>query len=57
LNKQGDAFLVGRSLREVEKREAQAEREAGAAWFITLVATLLMVILAEFFHSDNKKNK
>jgi hypothetical protein len=37
--------LAGRSLREVEKRETQAEFEAGAAWLVTLAASLCIVVL------------
>jgi len=49
--------LVGRSLREVESRESQAEMEAGVAWIITLLGSLSMVILGEFFLSDDKAGK
>ena len=37
--------LAGRSLREVEKREAQAEFEAGAAWIAALGLSLILVAL------------
>ncbi len=41
--------LVGRSLREVEVREDNAFREAAAAWFVTMAASLAAVIFGEFF--------
>ncbi|MGA9398381.1 MAG: hypothetical protein WBV22_09005 [Anaerolineaceae bacterium] len=41
--------LAGRSLREIEKRENQAEMEAGAVWIITLLGSLIMVVLGDFF--------
>ncbi len=44
-----DGYVVaGRSLREVEKREAQAELLAVAAWFITVVAILVVIAFEEY---------
>ena len=40
--------LAGRSLREVEIREGNAELIAGAAWISTLAATLVVCVLAEW---------
>ena len=39
--------LAGRSLREVERRESAAAVEAGLAWIVTMLASLVVVILAE----------
>jgi hypothetical protein len=41
-------ILAGRSLREVEVREDNAELEAGAAWIVTLAATLIACALSEW---------
>jgi hypothetical protein len=38
--------LAGRSLREVEKREAQLTQEVTAAWIVALVGSLLAIALA-----------
>jgi len=46
--------LAGRSLREVEIRENQVYQEAGAAWIISLLGSLVAVILCEFFLSKDK---
>lgn len=40
--------LAGRSLREVEKREAQAQFEAGAAWLAALGVSLILVALGSY---------
>ena len=40
--------VAGRSLREVEKREAQTQSIAFAVWALTLVAVFAVVTLAEF---------
>jgi hypothetical protein len=48
--------LAGRSLREVEVREGNAELEAGAAWIVTLAASLAAVVLGEFILAD-KRNR
>jgi hypothetical protein len=37
--------LAARSLREVEKREAQVASEAGIAWLLVLVMSLILIIL------------
>jgi hypothetical protein len=46
--------LAGRSLREVEKREAQVELEAGLALSAALAATLLLTVLCEVLLSDRR---
>ena len=44
-----NGFVVaGRSLREVENRESQAQLLAVVAWIISLVALLVVVALAEY---------
>jgi hypothetical protein len=48
--------LAGRSLREVEVREDNAELEAGAAWIVTLGASLAAVILVELILAGKRKN-
>ncbi len=40
--------VAGRSLREVENREAQTEMIAALAWLVTLAAVFVVVALAEF---------
>jgi len=41
-----DGYVVaGRSLREVEKREAQTERFAGGTWLLALVSLYVVIIL------------
>jgi hypothetical protein len=40
--------LAGRSLREVEVREGNAELEAGAAWVFAMVASLVACALGEW---------
>jgi hypothetical protein len=47
--------LAGRSLREVEVREGNAELEAGAAWIVTLAASLAAVALGEFLFAERHK--
>jgi hypothetical protein len=47
--------LAGRSLREVEVREDNAELEAGAAWIVILGASLAAVSLGEFFFAERRK--
>jgi hypothetical protein len=47
--------LAGRSLREVEKREAQAATEAALAWAVVLPTSLLLVALGRFFLSGDKQ--
>jgi len=44
--------LAGRSLREVEDRETQAELYAGIVWVAALFASLLAVVLGEFLFSS-----
>ena len=44
---QAGFVLAGRSLREVEKREAQLTNEVLAAWLVTLLGTFLLVVLFE----------
>jgi len=46
--------LAGRSLREVEIREGNAELEAGAAWILTLAVTLVMCALGEWILSSKR---
>lgn len=41
--------LVGRSLREVEKREERLSMQVEAAWIVTIVATFLTTLLLPFF--------
>jgi hypothetical protein len=41
--------LAGRSLREVEIREDQAEFFAGATWVAALGLTLVVIVVGEFF--------
>ena len=48
--------LVGRSLREVEKRETQVEQITGLAWLVTLIATLVVVAGCELILADRKRN-
>jgi hypothetical protein len=45
---QSGFVLAGRSLREVEVREDNAEAYAGAAWVVTLAATLIACALGEW---------
>ncbi len=40
--------VAGRSLREVESREAQTQLIAFAAWALTLIAVLVVVVLGEY---------
>jgi hypothetical protein len=47
-------IVVGRSLREVEIREDQVQTYAGLAWIVTVLGSLIMVTLVEFFLSDRK---
>jgi hypothetical protein len=46
--------LAGRSLREVEKRESQAQTEAGLAWIVTLLGSLIVVTACEFLLYGDK---
>lgn len=46
--------LAGRSLREVEIREDNTLREAAAAWFVTMAASLAAVIFGEFFLAEKR---
>jgi hypothetical protein len=49
----GKGFVMtGRSLREVEKREDQAQTEAGLAWIVTMLASLIVVVFRETFLSE-----
>jgi hypothetical protein len=48
--------LAGRSLREVEVREDNAELEAGAAWIVTMVVSLAGVILCEFILGGKRRS-
>jgi len=48
--------LAGRSLREVEVREDNAELEAGAAWIVTMAASLAGVTLCEFILGGKRRN-
>jgi hypothetical protein len=41
--------LAARSLREVERREDEAELEAGLAWLASLAASLALVVLAAWW--------
>jgi hypothetical protein len=49
----GGYVLAGRSLREVERRESQAEGEAGGALVLILAATLAVVALGEMVGGKN----
>jgi hypothetical protein len=51
---QSGFVLAGRSLREVEVREAQTEQLAGLALVVTLAASLAAVFLGEFFLRGKK---
>jgi hypothetical protein len=44
--------VAGRSLREVEKREAQTQTIAFAVWVLTLVAVFAVTLLGEFALGD-----
>ncbi len=46
--------LAGRSLKETERRESQAEMESGAAWIIALLSSLAIAIVCEFFPGNDK---
>ncbi len=50
-----DGFVMaGRSLREVEKNEAQTEMFAVATWLITLIVVFVVIVLGEFLlHEKN----
>jgi hypothetical protein len=47
--------LAGRSLREVEVREDNAQLEAAAAWFVTMAVSLAAVILGELFLAEKRE--
>jgi hypothetical protein len=47
--------LAGRSLREVEKRESQAEQITGIVWLVTLVVSLVLVAGCELIFADKKQ--
>jgi hypothetical protein len=47
--------LAGRSLREVETRIGQAELLTAGAWIVAMAASLLMVILGEYFFGDHPR--
>lgn len=49
--------LAGRSLREVEKRESQVEKEAGVVWIITILGSLVVTVASELFLSDDRSLK
>lgn len=50
-----DGFvLAGRSLREVEIREAQVTQFAGLTWLLALVTTLIVIAFGEFFLAEKK---
>lgn len=50
-----NGFVVaGRSLREVEKREAATESYAAAVWVLALAATLVIIVLGEFMLPSRK---
>lgn len=51
---QSGFVLAGRSLREVEAREAQTQQLAGLALVVTLAASLAAVLLGEFFLRGKK---
>jgi hypothetical protein len=51
---QSGFVLAGRSLREVEKRESQAEMEAGVVWIVTLFGSLVVVTADEFLLSGDR---
>ncbi len=40
--------LAGRSLREVEQREAQTELLAAVTWLVTIVAVLIVIAIEEY---------
>ena len=46
--------LAGRSLREVEIREDQAEQITGIAWLVTVFASLIVVIGCELIFGDRE---
>ena len=48
--------LAGRSLREVEIREDQAEQIAGLAMLVTLVGSLIVVALSEVVLGEKKRS-
>jgi hypothetical protein len=47
--------LAARSLREVEKREDQAEYEAGLAWLASLAGSLVLVTLAAWLPGHGQR--
>jgi hypothetical protein len=51
---QSGFVLAGRSLREVEVREAQTQQMAGLALVVTLAASLAAVAFGEFFLRGKK---
>ena len=54
----GGYVVAGRSLREVEIREDQAEKEAGAAWIVTLAGLFIIELGIALLESRQmKKNK
>ncbi len=44
---QAGFVLAGRSLREVEVREGRLTQTVALGWFVTLLATLILVVLSE----------
>lgn len=46
--------LVGRSLREVEKRESQVEQITGIVWLVALAVSLVVVALSELLFAEKK---
>ena len=55
--KESGFVLAGRSLREVEKREAQLGIQVGLAWIIILVVILTVVIISELLLKNIKFTK
>jgi len=53
---QSGFVLAGRSLREIEDRESQAESIAGLAWLASLVVTLAAVALSELLLAEGKRS-
>ncbi len=49
--------LAARSLREIEKREDQAELEAGLAWIAALGVSLIVVALGAFLLGSDSRTK
>jgi hypothetical protein len=49
--------LVGRSLRETEKRVDQLNLLVGAAWLAALSATMVVVVLSELIFGEKKSKK